>query len=120
MCFRHCRLYGERGLAGQQGVAWLFGEVLPLTFADALLSQYQATYDPDGWGIRAVSGWRLFPNAHPSPQPYLPGLEGERPLAVQLPLSAPRQRTIRLRAGPATVKGKLFARYQRPRLAYDV
>ena len=90
--FRHWRLYGERGLAGRHGAAWLFGEVLSLTYQDELLAQYQVAYAPDGRHIRAVSQPRLFPNRYPSPQAYLPGLERDWPLAVYLPPPAAHRR----------------------------
>ena len=102
--FRHWRVYGERGLAGRQGAAWVFGEVLSLTFADELLAQYQVQYAPDGRHIRALSQARLFPNGHPSPQPYLPGLEAEWPLTIQVPAPLPHRRVAAL-----GVQGRLFA-----------
>ncbi len=94
--FRHWRIYGERGLAGRHGAAWLFGDVLSLTFEDALLAQYQVTYAPDGRHIQALSQPRLFATRHPSPQPYLPGLEGDWPLTVQLPPPTPHRRVAAL------------------------
>jgi hypothetical protein len=90
--FRHWRVYGERGLAGRHGAAWLFGDVLSLTYEDDLLAQYQVAYAPDGRHLRAVSQPRLFPNRYPSPQGYLPGLEGDWPLVIPLPPPVPRRR----------------------------
>lgn len=102
--FRHWRIYGERGLAGRHGAAWLFGEVLSLTYEDELLAQYQVAYAPDGRHIHALSQARLFPNRYPSPQGYLPGLEADWPLTLHLPPLAPRRRV----AAPS-VQGRLFA-----------
>jgi hypothetical protein len=89
--FRHWRIYGERGLAGRHGAAWLFGEVLSLTYEDELLVQYQVAYAPDGRHIQSLSQARLFPNRYPSPQGYLPGLEGDWPLTIHLPPPIPRR-----------------------------
>jgi len=102
--FRRWRVYGERGLAGRPGAAWVFGEVLSLTFEGELLAQYQVQYAPDGRHIRALSQARLFPNGHPSPQPYLPGLEAEWPLTIPVPAPPPRRRVAAL-----GVQGRLFA-----------
>ncbi len=102
--FRHWRIYGERGLAGRQGAAWVFGDVLSLTFGDELLSQYLVKYAPDRRHIQALTQARLFPNGHPSPQPYLPDLEGDWPLTLQVPPPAPHRRKAAL-----GVQGRLFA-----------
>jgi hypothetical protein len=102
--FRHWRIYGERGLAGRHGAAWVFGEVLSLTYQDALLAQYQVKYAPDGRHIQALSQARLFPNGHPSPQPYLPGLERDWPLTIPLPPRTPHQKRAALGS-----QGRLFA-----------
>lgn len=89
--FRHWRVYGERGLAGRHGAVWLFGEELSLTYKDELLVQYHVTFAPDGRHIQAVQAPRLFPNRYPSPQCFLPGLEDDWALTVQLPQPAPRR-----------------------------
>jgi hypothetical protein len=102
--FRHWRIYGERGLAGRHGAAWLFGTVLSLTFEETLLVQYQVAYAPDGRHLQALTEARLFANSHPSLQPYLPGLASDWPLTVQLPPPAPRRR-LAVRG----VQGRLFA-----------
>jgi transposase InsO family protein len=102
--FRHWRIYGERGLAGRHGAAWLFGNVLSLTFEETLLAQYQVAYAPDGRHLQALTEARLFANRHPSLQPYLPGLASDWPLTVQLPPPAPRRR-LAMRG----VQGRLFA-----------
>jgi hypothetical protein len=87
--FRHWRVYGERGLAGYRGAARLFGEELSVTYKEELLAQYQVRLAPDGRHLQAVQAPKLFPNRYPSRQGYLPGLEGDWPLAVQLPAPAP-------------------------------
>ncbi len=89
--FRHWRIYGERGLAGRRGAAWLFGEELSVTYQEELLAQYQVRLAPDGRHLQAVQAPKLFPNRYPSPQGYLPGLEADWLLAVQLPVCAPRR-----------------------------
>jgi hypothetical protein len=69
--YKRWRIYGERGLAGQRGAVWLFGEVLTVAYEDEQLAQYQVHYAPDERHIRALSGARLFENRYPSPQPFL-------------------------------------------------
>jgi hypothetical protein len=53
-------------------------------------------YAPDGRHIQALSQARLYPNGHPSPQLYLPGLEGDWPLTIQMPSAAPHRRVAAL------------------------
>jgi transposase InsO family protein len=72
--FRRWRIYGERGLPGERGAAWLFGEVLTITYQDETLAQYQVAYEPDGRHLKAVTGARLYPHRYPSSQLFLPGL----------------------------------------------
>lgn len=96
--FRHWRIYGE------QGAAWLFGEVLTLTYRDEILAQYQVAYEPDGRHLQAVTGARLYPHRYPSPQLLLPGLGVDTwQLAERLPL----RHTRRKRAAPG-IQGRLF------------
>lgn len=46
--FRHWRVYGERGLAGDAAAVWLYGETLTVSFADEALAQYTVSYQPIG------------------------------------------------------------------------
>jgi putative transposase len=66
--FRHWRLYGERGLAGETAVVWLHGEQLTIAFADEALAQYTVSYGPDRRQLAAVAEARLFETPYRSPQ----------------------------------------------------
>ena len=72
--FRHWRLYGERGLAGERAAVWLDGETSTVEYATEALAQYRVAYGSDGRGLREVDEPRLFPTRYPSPQPFLPPL----------------------------------------------
>lgn len=72
--FRHWRLYGERGLAGDQVAVWLSGESLTVAFADEPLAQYAVTYQPDQRHVVQVTEQQLFETPYRSPQ--LPLWEG--------------------------------------------
>lgn len=73
--YKRWRIYGERGLAGQRGAVWLFGEVLTVGYEEEPLAQYRVHYAPGSGRIAALSEARLFPPRHPSPQPYLWALD---------------------------------------------
>ncbi len=73
--FRHWRLYGERGLAGERAAVWVTGDTLTIEYATAALAQYQVTLEADGRQIRDVTEPRFFAIAHGSPQPFLPVLD---------------------------------------------
>jgi hypothetical protein len=73
--FRHWRLYGERGLAGERAAVWLDGETLTVEYATEALAQYRVAYGSDGRGLREVDEPRLFPTRYPLPQPFLPPLD---------------------------------------------
>jgi hypothetical protein len=62
-------LYGERGLAGEQAVVWLYREQLTVAFADVALAQDQATYQPDDRHMAAVTATEVFETPYRSPQP---------------------------------------------------
>jgi transposase len=66
--FRHWRLYGERGLAGEAVAVWLYGEHLTVAFADEALAQYGVTYQPDQRHLATVTLERLFETPYQSPQ----------------------------------------------------
>jgi putative transposase len=72
--FRHWRLYGERGLAGEQAAVWMDNETLTLAYASEALAQYRVAFEPDGHHLRRVDEPHLFPTRFPSPQPLLPVL----------------------------------------------
>jgi len=66
--FRHWRLYGERGLAGEAVAVWLYGEHLTVAFADEALAQYGVTYQPNQRHLATVTHERLFETPYQSPQ----------------------------------------------------
>jgi putative transposase len=96
--FRHWRLYGEAGLAGDRAAVWLYGEHLTVEFADEPLAQYRVIYQPDKRHLKAVTEPQLFETPHRSPQLPLWTLgEGDWLQVLRVPAYAPR--TQRRRAG---------------------
>ncbi|MEA2598748.1 MAG: putative transposase [Thermomicrobiales bacterium] len=73
--FRHWRLYGERGLAGERVAVWVWDETLTIEYAAETLAQYPVTVEANGRHLREVGDPRLFATAHASPQPFLPPLD---------------------------------------------
>ena len=71
MRFRHWRLYGERGLAGERAAVWVTGETLTIEYATETLAQYRVALEADERRIRDVTEARLLVNGHASPQPFL-------------------------------------------------
>lgn len=65
--FRHWRVYGERGVAGEHAAVWLYGEHLTVVFADEPLAQYRVTYQPDKRHLKTVADPHLFETPHRSP-----------------------------------------------------
>lgn len=92
--FRHWRLYGERGLAGQPAAVWLCGETLTIEYATEALAQYRVSLEEGEQRIRDVSDPQLFVTGHASPQPFLSSLnEVEwRPAQRLAPYRPRRQR----------------------------
>ena len=72
--FRHWRLYGERGLAGERAAVWVWEETLTIEYASETLAQYRVTLEANGHGLRAVAEPRFFATGHASPQPFLAGM----------------------------------------------
>jgi hypothetical protein len=72
--FRHWRLYGERGLAGERAAVWVDGETLTLEYATDTLAQYRVATEAGGRGLKEVDEPRLYATDHASPQPFLPEL----------------------------------------------
>jgi hypothetical protein len=70
--FRHWRLYGERGLAGERAAVWLHDATLTVEYASETLAQYRVTLENDGRSLREVSDPRLYATGHGSLQPFLP------------------------------------------------
>ncbi len=102
--YKRWRVYGERGLAGRRGSAWLFGEVLTIAFEDDTLAQYRVSYEPDERHIKALTEPRLFETRHPSPQPFLWDLHGvEWHAALRL-----RPYRARQKRAPIGVQAPLF------------
>lgn len=90
--YRHWRLYGERGLAGQAVAVWQFGERLMLEYAEEVLSQFRVTLQPDGRRLRTVEVAHLFATAYRSPQCALWDLSDEEwRKAVPVAPPAPRR-----------------------------
>ena len=73
--FRHWRLYGERGLAGERAAVWMTGDTLTIEYQTEALAQYRVALEADERRIRDVTEPRLFVNGHPSPQSFLTPLE---------------------------------------------
>jgi transposase len=73
--FRHWRLYGERGLAGERAAVWVAGETLTIEYRAETLVQYPVALEADGRRIREVGEPALCSHRHPSPQPFLPALD---------------------------------------------
>jgi transposase InsO family protein len=73
--FRHWRLYGERGLAGERAAVWMAGETLTIESHAEALIQYRVTLEPDGHRLREVADPAPLPHGHPSPQPFLAPLD---------------------------------------------
>jgi transposase len=99
--FRHWRMYGERGLAGDEGAVWLYGENLTVHFAEEPLAQYKVAYASNEKRLRQVTEPRLFETPFQSPQLFL----WERGLAdwhlvLRLPEYAPRRRKRTLAVQP--------------------
>jgi putative transposase len=70
--FRHWRLYGERGLAGEQAAVWVHGDALTIEHAADILAQYHIVLEADGRRLRDVGEPRLYVTGHASPQLFLP------------------------------------------------
>lgn len=94
MRYKRWRIYGERGLAGQRGAVWLFGEVLTVAYGEESLAQYRVQYSPKGRQLAAVTDPHLFTSPHPSPQPPLWDM-AEVEWHLILPLPPYRARTPR-------------------------
>jgi len=91
--FRHWRLYGERGLAGERAAVWVCGGPVPMEHGAEPLAQHQVIFEADEHRIRAVSATQLFPTRFPSPQPFLPLLaETEWRTALRLMTYRPHRR----------------------------
>ena len=73
--FRHWRLYGERGLAGERVAVWVWDETVMIEYETAALAQYREALEPDGHRLRDVAEPRLFATGHASTQPFLSPLE---------------------------------------------
>jgi putative transposase len=99
--FRHWRIYGERGLPGEEGAVWLYGENLTVHFAEEPLAQYKVAYANNGKRLRQITAPRLFETPFESPQPFL----WERAfedwhLVIKLPEYAPRRHVETLAVQP--------------------
>jgi transposase len=92
--FRHWRLYGERGLAGERAAVWVDGEMLTLEYDTDTLARYRVAVEADGRGLKEVDEPRLYATAHASPQPFLPDLADLdwRPVQRLAPYRARRRR----------------------------
>jgi hypothetical protein len=66
--FRHWRLYGERGLAGEAAVVWLYREQLTVAFADEVLAYYQVSYQPDDRHLVSATAAVFLETPYRSPQ----------------------------------------------------
>jgi transposase len=73
--FRHWRLYGERGLAGERAAVWVWDKTVTVEYASTTLAQYQVAFEADGHRLREVGEPRLYATDHASPQPFLSPLD---------------------------------------------
>jgi len=90
--FRHWRVYGERGLAGDHAAVWLYGETLTIAFADEPLARYRVRYQPDKRHLRAVEEPRLYETPYHAAQLPLWDLnDAEWLKVVSRPPYAPRK-----------------------------
>ena len=104
--FRHWKVYGERGLAGQAVGLWLYGPQLTVEHRDEPLAQFQVAYAPGKRLFKAVTLLRTYETPFRSPQPLLFPLDDAQWLKVlRVPAYAPRR--PRLAVGPAQLP--LFA-----------
>ncbi len=91
--FRHWRVYGERGLAGERAAVWLYGENLTLEYADEPLSRYKVRYQPDRRHLLDVGEERLYETPHRSAQPPLWVLgDGDWLKVIRLSRYTPRRK----------------------------
>jgi hypothetical protein len=73
--FRHWRLYGERGLAGERVAVWVWDETVTIEYDAETLAQYPVAFAADGRRLREVGEPRLYATGHASPQPFLSPLD---------------------------------------------
>jgi hypothetical protein len=93
--FRHWRIYGERGLAGEQGAVWLYGAHLTVHFAEEPLAHYKVAYERDQKRLKSVTEPRLLESRFRSPQLLLWEVGPEdRHVVLRLPEYAPRRRPV--------------------------
>ena len=66
--FRHWRLCGERGLAGDRAAVWVDGEPLTLEYATETLAQHRVAIEPDGhrYQINRIR-YSYYAEVHPPP-----------------------------------------------------
>jgi putative transposase len=103
--FRHWRLYGERGLAGEAAVVWLYREQLTVAFADEALAHYHVTYQPDDRHLASVTAAELLETPYRSPQlPLWECGDGEWLAVVRVAPYTPRPP----RQPPAGIQRRLF------------
>jgi len=76
--FRHWKVYGERGLAGQAVGLWLYGPQLTVEHRDEPLAQFQVAYAPGKRQLKAVTLLRAYETPFRSPQPLLFPLDDEQ------------------------------------------
>ncbi len=93
--FRHWRLSGERGLAGERAAVWLCGETRTIEDATEALAQDRVSLEEDEQQIRTASDPHLFATGHASPQPFLSPLDEVAWYPVQrLAPDRPRRRRL--------------------------
>jgi putative transposase len=73
--FRHWRLYGERGLAGEQAAVWVWDDELTIAYASETLARYRVVFEAEGRCLREVGEPQLFVTGHAAPQPFLTPLD---------------------------------------------
>jgi hypothetical protein len=90
--FRHWRIYGEYGLAGQAAVVWLYQETLTVTYGDTPLAQYRVSYQPDALRLRTVTEPQLFDTIYRTAQLNLWDLDDDQWLKIMRVPSVPRRK----------------------------
>lgn len=100
--FRHWRIYGEAGVAGESAAVWLYGEHLTVEFADEPLAQCRVTYQPDRRRLQTVGEPQLSETPRRSAELSLWALgDGDWLKVLRPPAYASRRARVASGAQPA-------------------
>jgi hypothetical protein len=90
--FKHWRLFGEDGLAGEQVSVWMYEGMLKIEYQAMALSEYALQLSPDHQRIEAVKNPRRIETHFRSPQLHLwQTSDTEWLLALRRPDPAPHR-----------------------------